>query len=162
MKGEDEKMRQYELFELEFSGEAPQGSEVNVDISGTFIFNGKEMHIKGFYAGNNIYKVRFLPQETGEYSWKIHSGINLQGKLEGSEISEPADEKRHGLVRTEGLHFRYEDGKRYQPFGTTIYALVHQDRDLITQTMQTLGEAPFNKVRFCVFPKHYDFNHNEP
>ena len=21
---------------------------------------------------------------------------------------------------------------------------------------------PFNKVRHCVFPKHYDYNHNEP
>ena len=22
--------------------------------------------------------------------------------------------------------------------------------------------APFNKVRFCAFPKHYDYNHNDP
>ena len=28
--------------------------------------------------------------------------------------------------------------------------------------MQTLSQAPFNKIRMCVFPKHYDFNHNEP
>ena len=28
--------------------------------------------------------------------------------------------------------------------------------------MESLKAAPFNKVRFCVFPKHYDFNHNEP
>ena len=28
--------------------------------------------------------------------------------------------------------------------------------------MENLKTAPFNKVRFCVFPKYYDFNHNEP
>lgn len=28
--------------------------------------------------------------------------------------------------------------------------------------MESLERAPFNKVRFCAFPKHYDFNHNEP
>lgn len=28
--------------------------------------------------------------------------------------------------------------------------------------METLKTAPFNKVRFCAFPKHYDYNHNDP
>ena len=28
--------------------------------------------------------------------------------------------------------------------------------------MQTLRKALFNKVRFCIFPKSYDFNQNEP
>lgn len=28
--------------------------------------------------------------------------------------------------------------------------------------METLSTAPFNKVRHCVFPKHYDYNHNDP
>ncbi|MDH5795596.1 MAG: DUF5605 domain-containing protein, partial [Candidatus Bathyarchaeota archaeon] len=30
------------------------------------------------------------------------------------------------------------------------------------QTLATLKESPFNKMRFCVFPKHYIFNRNEP
>jgi hypothetical protein len=30
------------------------------------------------------------------------------------------------------------------------------------QTLETLSTAPFNKMRMCVFPKHYTFNHNEP
>ena len=29
-------------------------------------------------------------------------------------------------------------------------------------TLGTLAEAPFNKIRFCVFPKYYDFNRREP
>jgi hypothetical protein len=30
------------------------------------------------------------------------------------------------------------------------------------QTLQTLQSGPFNKIRMCVFPKHYRFNANEP
>lgn len=28
--------------------------------------------------------------------------------------------------------------------------------------MDTLSKGPFNKVRMCLFPKHYNYNHNEP
>src|SRR5262249_42412343 len=30
------------------------------------------------------------------------------------------------------------------------------------QTLATLKQSPFNKLRFCVFPKHYAYNQNEP
>lgn len=43
-----------------------------------------------------------------------------------------------------------------------MYALVHQTEELVNQTMDSLAKAPFNKIRFCVFPKSYDYNHNDP
>jgi hypothetical protein len=43
-----------------------------------------------------------------------------------------------------------------------VYALVHQTEELVNQTMDSLAKAPFNKIRFCVFPKSYDYNHNDP
>jgi hypothetical protein len=30
------------------------------------------------------------------------------------------------------------------------------------QTLHTLAASPFNKIRFCVFPKSYAYNTNEP
>lgn len=69
---------------------------------------------------------------------------------------------KHGIVRVDGLHFKYEDGTRYVPVGTTVYALVHQEKELVDETMESLKNSPFNKVRMCVFPKSYDYNHNEP
>lgn len=65
-------------------------------------------------------------------------------------------------MRAEGLHFCYEDGTAFLPFGTTIYAMIHQERSLTETTWETLKTAPFNKIRFCVFPKHYCFNTNDP
>ena len=69
---------------------------------------------------------------------------------------------RHGMVRAVGTHFEYEDGTFFHPFGTTVYALAHQEEDPIRQTLDSLKNSPFNKVRMCVFPKHYQYNTNEP
>ncbi len=69
---------------------------------------------------------------------------------------------KHGMVRAVDTHFEYEDGTYYYPFGTTIYALAHQTEALIDETFETLKGSPFNKVRMCVFPKHYQYNNNEP
>ena len=69
---------------------------------------------------------------------------------------------RHGMVRAVGTHFEYEDGTIFYPFGTTVYALAHQEESLIEKTLHTLKYSPFNKVRMCVFPKHYQYNNNEP
>lgn len=37
-----------------------------------------------------------------------------------------------------------------------------QGDELEEQTLATLRDAPFNKIRMCVFPKRYLFNFNEP
>lgn len=68
----------------------------------------------------------------------------------------------HGIVRAVDTHFEYEDGTIYYPFGTTVYALLYQEMGVYEQTMNTLQNAPFNKIRFCIFPKHYEWNYNEP
>ena len=59
-------------------------------------------------------------------------------------------------------HFTYADGTPYKQVGTTCYAWTHQSDELEEQTLATLRSAPFNKLRMCIFPKHYLFNENEP
>lgn len=155
-------MRQYQMFELWFHGEPPSGSFVEIDFTATFTLAGEDTAVAGFYAGNSTYCIRFLPHKPGTCSWKVHTNIPLEGHLTGEEICLGADTGHHGVVRANGLHFRYDDGTRYMPFGTTVYALIHQEAALIEQTMASLRNAPFNKIRICIFPKHYDYNHNEP
>lgn len=149
-------MKQYEMFELTFTGEPPQGSEADADVEAVFTCGSVNKKVKGFYAGNGIYKVRYLPRCCGNYTWKVYGAVSG----EGSE--ECVKGEGHGLVQAEGCHFRYEDGTAYVPFGTTIYALAHQEETLIRETMESLKTAPFNKVRHCVFPKSYEYNHNDP
>jgi hypothetical protein len=158
-------MKQYEMLELTFEGSEPAGNQAQVDVRGEFYCEatGQSVCVKGFYAGGGRYKVRFLPETASDYTWTV-TGL-VQGQ--GSFTAEPCEEKGsadhgHGIVRADGTHFRYADGNWFYPFGTTVYALAHQEDALLDETVETLAHSPFNKVRMCVFPKHYHYNHNEP
>ena len=150
-------MKCYEMFELKFSGPKPEGSWAETDITAMFQCGADKKTAKGFYDGDGIYKVRFMPQQTGIYCWKVEGIVQAEGTEECT-----ASDQSHGMVQAVDTHFEYEDGAKYLPFGTTIYALAHQTEDIIEQTLASLAEAPFNKVRHCIFPKHYDYNHNDP
>ena len=150
-------MKQYEMFELVFSGKEQTDHWAQIDLTAEFSCSDTVKTVKGFYDGEGRYIVRFLPEIAGEWHWKVKGAVNG----EGAEVCGPAD-GAHGLVKAVDTHFEYEDGKLFIPFGTTVYALAHQDDKLAEQTLESLKNAPFNKVRMCVFPKHYDYNHNEP
>ena len=150
-------MKQFEMFELTFSGEVLQDDWARIDLTAEFACGEARKTVRGFYDGDGRYAVRFMPDMPGEWQWKVSGAVNAEGR----EICEPA-ENAHGPVKAVGTHFEYADGTLFIPFGTTVYALAHQDDALTEQTLESLKAAPFNKVRMCVFPKHYDYNHNEP
>jgi transketolase len=69
----------------------------------------------------------------------------------------------HGMVLVDGEHnFKYADGTRYYPMGTTAYAWTHMKETTQEATLKSFGEAGFNKVRMCVFPKNYSLVKDEP
>ncbi|MDO4622020.1 MAG: DUF4038 domain-containing protein [Eubacteriales bacterium] len=150
-------MKQYEMFELTYQAAEPEGSHVHVDLQAVFTHNGKETQVKGFYAGDGNYKIRFYPSEAGNYHVRVNGIVQDEQDI----TCEPASNAK-GMVRACGTHFKYDNGEWYYPFGTTVYGLIHQTQELMEQTFETLEKAPFNKIRFCIFPKHYDYNHNDP
>ncbi len=151
-------MRQYEMCEITIPGVVPKDAYAMAAPEAVFSCGDHCHKVKGFAAGEDTYKVRFLPDVPGTWEYQVSGVVTAEGTLE----VEPAAEGSHGKVSAVDTHFEYQDGTYCYPFGTTIYALVHQSEELYEQTMETLENAPFNKIRFCVFPKHYDFNHNEP
>ena len=153
--------KQYETVELSYKGPEPTQSEVAVSLEATFVHALGEVRVKGFYAGNGMYKVRFLPERTGTYRYSV-SGHALPQPVKGTVEVSSADARHCGLVRAEGTHLRHADGTDFHSFGTTVYALAHQSNALIEETLQSLTAAPFNKIRTCLFPKHYNYNFNEP
>ncbi len=56
-------MKKFELFELFFEN-LPEGGEITAE----FACNGEKITVPGFYAGNGVYQVRFLPKQAGEYT----------------------------------------------------------------------------------------------
>ena len=146
-------MRQHEMFELVFSGETRTDHWAQIDLTAEFACGDAVKTVRGFYDGEGRYVVRFLPETAGEWRWKVCGA----GDAEGTESCEAAD-GAHGPVKAVDTHFEYADGAPFYPFGTTVYALAHQEDALVEQTLESLKAAPFNKVRMCVFPKHYDYN----
>ena len=151
-------MTQYDMVELSFMADAPEASHVRIPMNAVIRNEKSVWQLDGFYAGNRCYKLRFLPEQSGIYYYNIHGCVEAEGSFYVG-TAKPGD---HGLVRTQGTRFLFEDGTAFHPFGTTVYALFHQDDELLAETWDTLENAPFNKLRACLFPKYYDFNHDDP
>lgn len=150
--------KQYQMSELKFKAPGPEGSFVQVNLMAEIRNASSVVNVKGFYAGNGTYKIRFLPETAGTYNIKISGVVNQDIDFEVL----PADDSHHGIVRADGTHLKYSDGTFFYSFGTTVYALANQNNKLAEETMETLNASPFNKLRTCVFPKNYEYNKNEP
>ena len=86
----------------------------------------------------------------------------LDGKIGQFTCVKPSDGNRGPVCVYKDFYLQYADGTPYHQFGTTCYAWAHQGEAMEEQTLETLAEAPFNKMRMCIFPKDYAYNKNEP
>ncbi|MCM8710016.1 DUF5605 domain-containing protein [Clostridium sp. SYSU_GA19001] len=159
----DKTVEKWGMFEASFEGPKEGNPFLEVDFKAIFKHENSLIEINGFYDGDGIYKIRFMPDILGHWTFITKSNVQLlNGKTGDFECIKPS-ENNHGPVRVKDeFHFEYADGKPHYSFGTTCYAWIHQSMELQEKTLKTLKESPFNKLRMCVFPKHYDYNHNEP
>ncbi|MBB3609204.1 DUF5060 domain-containing protein [Rhizobium sp. BK602] len=151
------------VFEAAFDG--PSGGNPYLDVAFDAVFsqNSREIRVPGFYDGNGVYRVRFMPDNEGDWSFRTRSKTPaLDGKTGFFTATKPSA-GNHGPVRVRNkFHFAYADGKPFLSFGTTCYAWTHQPLAMQAQTLATLEKARFNKIRMGVFPKDYPYNVNEP
>ena len=131
-------------------------------IRGTFRSKNEVFGVDGFYDGSGVYKVRFMPSFAENYNFELTASF-FDAVITGEFTVTPAAGNNHGPVRVANtFHFAYEDGTPYYSIGTTCYVWELQSDDLQRKTLKSLAESAFNKIRFCIFPKHYDYNLNEP
>jgi len=153
----------WEVFEATLTGPSTGNPFVDVQLTATFSLGHRTVEVDGFYDGTDKYKLRFMPDTEGDWTYTTHSTTPSLDNKTGRFRCTAAMPGAHGPVSVRNLHhFAYADGTPYFPFGTTCYAWIHQSDELQRQTLETLRDAPFNKIRMCVFPKSYEYNHNEP
>lgn len=155
---------QWDTLEIVLQGPSHGNPFVDVELSALFTeAAGTAVRVGGFYDGDGRYLIRFMPQSTGTWSFQTSSTArSLHGVRGEVTVRQPAS-GNHGPVRVaDTFHFAHADGTRYLPLGTTAYAWTHQPQPLQEQTLATLADASFTKMRMCVFPKSYLFNSNEP
>ncbi|MDQ8199714.1 DUF5060 domain-containing protein [Pelagicoccus enzymogenes] len=148
-------VEQWDCFELSFSAPATANPFVGVAFSATFEKDGKRFQPDGFYDGNDVFKIRFMPNEPGIWTYRTQSNYAPLNGKSGSFTCTPAREGNHGPVQVrKQYHFGYADGTAFRPFGTTSYEWWYQPDEMRDQTLATLATSPFNKLRFLVIPNY--------
>lgn len=150
------------VLELTLRGTADGNPFTEQTLRGTFRSKAETVTVDGFYDGDGTYKIRFMPSFEGEYTYET-SGSFDGAESSGSFTVTAAGESNHGPLRVHNnYHFVYEDGTPYYSVGTTCYAWAHQPEPTHLATLEELRKGYFNKMRFCVFPKHYIHNFRDP
>ena len=121
------------------------------DLSAVFRTGNREITVGGFYDGNDLYRIRFMPDSTGEWTFVTNHGAK------GSFRCGPSSQSNHGPVMVQDpRHLCHADGTPHVSFGTTCYGWIHQDEQLEGRTLRSLRSSPFNKVRMCILPTESD------
>ncbi len=159
----DGSVERWGIFELSLKGPRDGNPFVDVTLSARFSQGDRIFEPSGFYDGDGVYRVRFMPDAVGEWTYVTQSNVpDLNGRRGRFDCVAPSP-GNHGPVRVaDTFRLAYADGTPHFSVGTTCYAWAHQGEALEEQTLATLRQAPFNKMRMCVFPKDYVYNKNEP
>lgn len=158
------------IHEVTLSGPSSGNPFQDVSVSASFAYRNRTVEVDGFYDGEGTYRIRFMPDRPGRWRYATRSNVARLDGHSGEFTCVPAGPQNHGPVEVDGRRtFRYADGTRYLPVGTTCYHWTH-DMDLEQEeaTLRSLSAAPFTKVRMCLLPTrsmappHLAFAGHEP
>ena len=135
----------------------------DVQLQGRFTSKDQAVGVTGFYDGNDTWRIRFMPEHQGSWTFTtVSNDPELSGQSGSFHVLAPSH-GNHGPVRVaKTFHFAYADGTPYFLLGTTLYNWLNRDEVLQEETLKTLAKNPFTKIRFGLFPKWYEFNRVEP
>ncbi|WP_205857214.1 DUF5060 domain-containing protein, partial [Phytoactinopolyspora endophytica] len=144
----------FSVMELSFRGPVEPLPDV---VPLTLVFRhetGRTVRVPGFWDGGDRHLARFAPELEGRWTYVSDSAVDELTGCSGEFTVGPAAHGEHGPVRVAGTyHFAHADGTPFRPVGATVYNWLHQPEPRWTQTVTSLSEAGFNKLRFMVFPQ---------
>lgn len=152
------------VFEIVFTG-GPSGGNpfADVSLSASFSQGGVTKVVGGFYDGGGTYRIRYMPSTTGPWTFTTSSNVAGMNGRTGSFTCTAASAGNRGPVRVrDQFHFQYEDGTPYHQIGTTAYGWTNQPTARQEQTLATMAQQKFNKLRFLVMPKYYVHSEETP
>lgn len=89
--------KKWEIFELAVEGPQEGNPFLEQSVYATFRNENETVTCEGFYDGEGIYRVRFMPSFEGRYSYCLESSFGL--REEGAFVVTSANEYNHGPVR---------------------------------------------------------------
>ena len=150
------------IFEVSVHG--PQDGNPFTERQFGAVFRGKSetVQVDGFYDGEGVYRVRFMPSFEGAYTYETRGNFPEAAGSGEFAVTAPAA-GNHGPMRVVNqYHFAYEDGTPYYSVARPAMPGRTSPRPSPAGYAPELDKGYFNKMRFCVFPKHYIHNFRDP
>jgi hypothetical protein len=136
---------------LTLHGPADGNPFVDVQCSAVFDNGAKKVNVPGFYDGDGVYRIRFMPDAQGNWHYETDSNRRELSGNTGDFTVTPPGNGNHGPVHVHNTyHFAYADGTPFKLIGTTIYNWLDTPDDVQEQTLRTLAASPFNKARMQI------------
>lgn len=149
----DQEVEQWGLFELALRGPSSGNPFKDVKLTAEFTNEHRTVQVAGFYDGDGLYRVRFMPDALGTWSYETESSAEQLNNKAGAFTCTAARPGNHGPVTTaHKFHFVHQDGTPYFPFGTTTYAFLFTKEENAANSLAGM-KGMFNKTRACVLPK---------
>lgn len=144
-------VEQWGTYKVELKGPSEGNPFIDVRLVAVFDNGAKQVRVEGFYDGGESYRIRFMPDTPGRWTYRTESNRwPLTGKT-GEFTVTPPSPGNHGPVRVhQTYHFAYADGTPFKHFGTTIYNWIDTPEALQEETLRTLAASPFNKARMLL------------
>ena len=154
----------WELFELPLSGPSTGNPFTEVQLAATFTMGHRSVAVDGFYDGGGTYKLR--PCRTRKASGVITPPTTPR-RSTASPAHSPARLHSPGcMAPSESQHASLRLRRRHAILSIRHHLLC-MDASVRPIAAASCRISPhrahaFNKIRMCVFPKSYQYNHNEP
>src|SRR6266550_5505322 len=132
-------VEQWGIFELTLPGSAEGNPYLDVELTARFAYKHRVIEVDGFYDGDGVYRIRFMPDTQGTWCYRTQSNLDALNGTEGTFTCLPPGPGNHGpVVVSNTYHFSYADVTPYKPVGTTCYAWTQQSGELEERTLATL------------------------
>ena len=140
----------YGMQEIRLTGESGGNPYIEREVFGEFTGAHESKRVRGFYDGEGVYKVRFMPAFEGEYSFRI-TGNYVDGAEEhtGRFDVVPPRSGEHGPVHAVGARLYYADGTAHVDIGTTCYVWTWQTDAMVERTLESLRRGPRPTAGAC-------------
>jgi hypothetical protein len=147
-------VEQWGLFELPLEGPSTGNPFKDVALHADFTQAHRTVRVTGFYDGASIFRIRFMPDAPGPWTFRTLSSTPALNNHSGTFTCTPPTPGNHGPVTTaHQFHFQHADATPYFPFGTTTYAFLFASDANAALSLAGMQQCRFNKSRVCVLPK---------
>jgi hypothetical protein len=146
-------VHQWDVFETAVHGPSDGNPFVDVQLSARFTHAAQSITVHGFYDGDGVYRLRFMPATQGQWTYVTQSNrADLSDQTGSFDCTAPAAGNHGPVSVSHTYHFAYADGTSFVLIGTTCYSWAAAPDAQEDQTLASLAASPFDKVRMCVLP----------